>query len=112
MPPFDSTQLRALREAHGLSVDQVATALGRSRETVTELEDGVTVPCMQTLAALADLLGYELLDGDVVSAVLTDPRTTDLGPDVDQWLAEEYGAMGEMTDEQARSTSAAMFPAT
>lgn len=62
-----SENLRIYREASRLSQDEVAEALGISRQTISNWENEKTEPDIRSLAALAKLYGKtmeELLYGD------------------------------------------------
>jgi transcriptional regulator with XRE-family HTH domain len=68
MPPPPAARiaasLRTLRQRQGLSVAQLAERSGIARATVTKLEAGQGNPTIDTLYALADVLGAAL--GDLI----------------------------------------------
>lgn len=64
-------RLKHLREAKGLTQAQLASALGKSIETVSNFERGRTIPSVLTLEHVASVLGHPL-------TALFD--TTDNGP--------------------------------
>jgi transcriptional regulator with XRE-family HTH domain len=59
-----AASLRTLRQRRGLSVAQLAERSGIARATVTKLEAGQGNPTIDTLYALADVLGAAL--GDLI----------------------------------------------
>lgn len=63
-------QLKAKREEHGLSQDEVAKAIFVSRQTVSNWENDKTYPDVQSLLLLSQLFGVsidELIKGDAVA---------------------------------------------
>ena len=56
MPRMNPINLRALREAAGLSQEQLAEASEISRETISRIENGAISPTVDTLTALAAAL--------------------------------------------------------
>lgn len=63
-------QLKAKREEHGLSQDEVAKAIFVSRQTVSNWENDKTYPDVQSLLLLSQLFGIsidELIKGDAVA---------------------------------------------
>lgn len=63
-------QLKAKREEHGLSQDEVAKAIFVSRQTVSNWENDKTYPDVQSLLLLSQLFGVsidELIKGDTVA---------------------------------------------
>lgn len=67
--------LRAIRKGLGLTQQDVADRLDKTREAVTRWESGATKPTADTLAALADVLGVSTSDlmGDAAARVPTFP---------------------------------------
>lgn len=53
-------RLRALREAAGLSVAELATAAGLTRQAVSKLERGHREPALETARRLAAALGVTI----------------------------------------------------
>ena len=67
--------IRALREHHGLTQQQLADYLGLNRVQVTQFEAEDRKPNLATLTKLADLFGLdlaELLSPDPLAASLTE----------------------------------------
>ena len=63
-------QLKAKREEHGLSQDEVAKVIFVSRQTVSNWENDKTYPDVQSLLLLSQLFGVsidELIKGDAVA---------------------------------------------
>lgn len=63
-------QLKAKREEHGLSQDEVAKAIFVSRQTVSNWETDKTYPDVQSLLLLSQLFGVsidELIKGDAAA---------------------------------------------
>lgn len=63
-------QLKAKREEHGLSQDEVAKTIFVSRQTVSNWENDKTYPDVQSLLLLSQLFGVsidELIKGDAVA---------------------------------------------
>lgn len=54
--PFPA-RLTALRERAGLSQSEIARRAGISRQAYRKLEDGTSIPSMDTLVKLAEALG-------------------------------------------------------
>ncbi len=66
------SKLRALREAAEMTREQLAEAAGLTSRTIAGIELGETLPSLQTLARLRQVLGdrvVELLDDIEVGAV-------------------------------------------
>lgn len=63
--------LRAIRKGLGLTQQDVADRLDKTREAVTRWESGATKPTADTLAALADVLGVSTSDlmGDAAARI-------------------------------------------
>lgn len=55
-------RLRALRESRGLTQEDVAAAIERSVETISNIERGRTLATLDTLDRLAQQLGIPLAD--------------------------------------------------
>lgn len=55
-------QIRALRNARGLNQERLAEMIGRSTETVSNIERGRTLPSLPTLEGLARSLGISLAE--------------------------------------------------
>ena len=55
-----STRLRALREQRKLTLQSVGAAIGRTRHTIGNLENGRKSPSADMLIALADFYGVSL----------------------------------------------------
>lgn len=53
-------RIKGLRETKGLTQAQLAAALGKSIETISNFERGKTIPSVMTLANLAEALGQPL----------------------------------------------------
>lgn len=103
---FRDDRLRELLDERNLTLDQFAAMIGRSYPQAIRLKMGHSQPSIATFARIVRGLGCtadELLDvGD-------DDRPTDLGPEIDAWVAKVVAAMPPMTDEQARRVSVALF---
>jgi putative transcriptional regulator len=56
------SHLREVRDAHGLSQEALARKLGVSRQTVVNIERGVSEPKVFLALAIAALLGVALTD--------------------------------------------------
>jgi transcriptional regulator with XRE-family HTH domain len=52
--------IRALRKARGMTLKQLATAIGRSLGWLSQIERGQTVPSVRDLAQIADTLGINI----------------------------------------------------
>jgi transcriptional regulator with XRE-family HTH domain len=55
-------RLRELREKHGFTQQQLAQAIGKSWETISNFERGKTLPSLVTLEQLAGLLRLSMRD--------------------------------------------------
>jgi transcriptional regulator with XRE-family HTH domain len=67
MPRFSPQRLRQLREAAGLSRDDVARQVGKTTSTVVKYEQATITPSVGVLGALARVYGVpvgELFDAD------------------------------------------------
>ncbi len=62
MPTVDPNQLRARREAAGLTREQAATALAKSFKAIEAFERGANVPPGNVLVAMARLYGVAVED--------------------------------------------------
>jgi Zn-dependent peptidase ImmA (M78 family)/DNA-binding XRE family transcriptional regulator len=56
---FIGDQLRLARLAHGFSLEQVASAVGATRQYIHQLETGSRNPTVELVQALADVLGVQ-----------------------------------------------------
>jgi transcriptional regulator with XRE-family HTH domain len=67
--------LRAARRSRRVSQRELADLAGVPSSTVSRIEAGTTVPRVDTMAALAEALGFELVICDLSGRVLTaDPK--------------------------------------
>lgn len=55
-------RIREARKAAGLTQDALAERLGRTVESISDLERGKSLPSLEGLAAIADVLGLRLAD--------------------------------------------------
>lgn len=55
-------RIRRLREQHGMTQKQLADALGLNQSAIALWESGKTVPTLQNLYRLADILGCDARD--------------------------------------------------
>ena len=53
-------RIKHLREAKGMTQAQLATALGKSIETISNFERGKTIPSVRTLEHVANVLGQPI----------------------------------------------------
>ena len=58
--PAICDNLKQLRTARGLTQAEVAQRLGVTRQTISSYESGRTMPDLETLKQLADILGCDL----------------------------------------------------
>jgi transcriptional regulator with XRE-family HTH domain len=65
-------RIRELREAAGLTIEQLGWNSGQSKGHVSSMEKGLVRPTVHTLAVLAEALGVELVD--MVCFPEEDPR--------------------------------------
>ncbi len=56
------TRLRALRRERSLTQEQVAEAVGRTVETISNIERGVSVPSLETLEGICRVLQVPVAD--------------------------------------------------
>jgi transcriptional regulator with XRE-family HTH domain len=81
------TRLKQLREAQGLTVASLADKAGVSAGLVSQIENGYTIPSLETIEQLADSLGttvhYFLLQYEEIENLLSG-----LGPDMLELLAD------------------------
>jgi transcriptional regulator with XRE-family HTH domain len=109
MPAFSPTLLRARREAIGLSKEQLAVGADRSYPTIARLERGEIRPSVATLGRLSAVLKCSVADLFDADETDDDTRPTDLGADVDDWIARTLADAPPMSEETARRVSAALF---
>ena len=106
MPSPIGIRLRQLREAKGLTLQQVADAVGCSKAYVWELEmrEGQR-PTAERLNAIGKLLGVTVEDllGEPIGSV-TDATGTDVA------FFREYAGMSEEKKERYRAALEFMFP--
>ena len=57
-----ATRLRTIREARGLSQDDLAAMIERSVDAISNVERGKNLPGLETLFAMAENLGLSLTD--------------------------------------------------
>jgi transcriptional regulator with XRE-family HTH domain len=107
MPVFKGALLRAKRESVGITRERLAAVTGRSYGLVVKLETDQVRPSVTTLGLLSMALSCPVDeffgDGEV------DTRDSDLGPDVDRWIAKTLATAPAMSPEIARRVSAALF---
>ena len=53
-------KLRGLRSEHDMSQEELAEAVGASTATITNWENGETMPTLKTAIKLADLFGVSI----------------------------------------------------
>jgi transcriptional regulator with XRE-family HTH domain len=110
MPQFIGTLLRTRRKELGLTREELARLTGRSYSTIVSFERGEFRPSIASLERLCEALGCTpdtfFTPGDDDD---TDPRPTDLGPDVDDWVAKTLATAPPLTKRQAERISAALF---
>ena len=101
MPAFSPELLRARREAAGKSKEQVAVDIARTYMTVHKLERGEIRPSIETLGRLCHALVCSPTDLFTTDDEPTDDtRPTDLGADVDAWIARTLASAPPLTAEQ------------
>jgi transcriptional regulator with XRE-family HTH domain len=114
MARFDPARLTALRDAAGLSREDLAMATGRPTATIERLERNEVRPSLTLQGDLALALRCPLralYSGDGEPDLRGDETLpTDLGPGVDAWIRENRRNAPPMSEETARRVSAAMFP--
>ncbi len=59
---FTNWRLKEIRMMYGLSQEEVARAIGKSRGTVVAMENGDRTPSTEELSKLADFLGVEIIE--------------------------------------------------
>jgi transcriptional regulator with XRE-family HTH domain len=110
MPRFDGTLLRARRKALGVNRAELARLAGLSYSTVMTFEQG---RCRASITALERLCEALSCNPDTFFAATpddeADPRPTELGPGVDNWIAQTLATAPPLTRRQAERISAALF---
>lgn len=109
---FVAANLTDQRRRAGLSEDQLATAVGCSREQIIDMESGVIRPSIISLARIVGALGCDvtdLLDEDDWF-MLDDERPSDLGQAMDERITTEAARLPAPTPERAARMSAVLFP--
>lgn len=83
-------EVRAAREAAGLSQEQLAVAVGLSRTSITNLEMGRQQTPLHVLYAIAEVVGMALKDLLPDSMRTQQPISVDLigSEDVERWAAQ------------------------
>ena len=110
MPQFDGARLRARRKELRLTREELARFTGRSYSTIVSFELGEFRPSIASLERLCDALGctpdtfFAPTDDDEA-----DLRPTDLGLDVDEWVARTLATAPPLSKRQAERISAALF---
>jgi len=113
VPIFQAARARALREQQGFSREAFAVAIGKSFTTIVKIDRGEVRPSLTTLGAMARVLSCSVADffdeDDPDLAVHDDPRPSDLGADIDEWLRSTRESMPPMSADTARRVSAVLF---
>lgn len=110
MPRFDGARLRARRKNLGLTLDELARLASLSFSSVISLERNQTRPSISSLERLCQSLAcspdtfFAATDDDDA-----DPRPTELGRDVDAWIARTLATAPPLTRRQAERISAVLF---
>lgn len=78
MIPFHIT-LKTLRQGRGLSQEQLAEALGTSRQTISKWESGAALPDAINLLSLSDF--FAVSTDTLLRGVTPDPEPADRSPD-------------------------------
>jgi transcriptional regulator with XRE-family HTH domain len=110
---FKPERAKVLREQQGFSREAFAVAIGKSFTTIVKIDRGEIRPSLTTLGEMARVLRCSVADffdeADPDLAVHDDPRPSDLGADIDEWLRSTRESMPPMTPETARRVSAVLF---
>jgi transcriptional regulator with XRE-family HTH domain len=69
-PPLRCLALSALREARGVTVEELAAATGLSAQRIRQIERGRPVPRPSRLAAVLDALGSSREENELVELAL------------------------------------------
>lgn len=112
MAIFNSENLPLLRERAGLSVEQFAQEIGCTREDVRDMEAGTIRASVITLGRIIAVLRCDVADlvDDEDWSMADDPRESDLGKHVDDWIEAEHAGLPELSEERSRRISAVLFP--
>jgi transcriptional regulator with XRE-family HTH domain len=110
---FKPERAQALRVQRGFTREQFAVEIGKSYGTVVKIDRGEVRPSMTTLGAMARALNCPVsafFDEDEPDLLADDdPRPSDLGAVVDEWVRTTLMAMPPMSPETARRVSAVLF---
>jgi transcriptional regulator with XRE-family HTH domain len=77
--PLFGARLREMRIARGLTQPEIAARVGTSASNISDLERGIKVPTLTTVARLADALECKVTE--LVAVLDRDARTTAPSPD-------------------------------
>jgi transcriptional regulator with XRE-family HTH domain len=110
MPRFDGALMRARRKHLRVTPDELARLSSLSYATIVTLERNQARPSISSLERLCSALScspdtFFALTGDDEA----DPRPTDLGPEVDDWVARTLATAPPLSKRQAERISAALF---
>jgi transcriptional regulator with XRE-family HTH domain len=97
MIPFHIT-LKTLRQGRGLSQEQLAEALGTSRQTISKWESGAALPDAINLLSLSDF--FAVSTDTLLRGVTPDPEPADRSPDappIDDPFFEDEACTAEST---------------
>jgi transcriptional regulator with XRE-family HTH domain len=110
MPRFDGALLRARRKQLGLTIDELSRLSSRSYSTVMSFERNQARSSISSLERLCRALGttpdaFFTGEGDDEM----DPRPTELGRDIDDWVARTIASAPPLTRRQAKRISTVLF---
>lgn len=113
MAIFSHTRFQVILERSSLGCDELAALIGKPSSTIRRFERGEIRPSLQMLGALAVNLRcsvadfYDEDDPDLVAH--DDPRPSELGKDIDDWVRQTLATAPPLTDAQAHRISMIMF---
>jgi transcriptional regulator with XRE-family HTH domain len=110
MPRFDGALLRVRRKHLGLTLDELARLSSLSYSTVISMERNHVRPSISSLERLCSALSCTpdtFFAGEEDDE--TDLRPTELGRDVDAWIARTLASAPPLTQRQADRISAVLF---
>jgi transcriptional regulator with XRE-family HTH domain len=111
MTRFDGAKLRVRRKHLHLTLDELARLSSLPYAALMTMERDETRPSITALERLCGALDctpdmfFTAADGDDEA----DPRPTELGRDIDEWVERAVAAAPPMTRRQAETISAALF---
>jgi transcriptional regulator with XRE-family HTH domain len=104
-----------MRRQRGLTREQLGVLAECSYNMIVKIDRGECKPSLTLLGRLARALDCSVADffdeDDPDLSASDDPRPSDLGAEVDAWIASALPAMPYMTEEIARKVSAVLFRA-